>query len=372
MSGPLDGVRVLDLTHVVMGPYATQLMADQGADVIMIESPTGLDANRVLGGGPHEQLAGMALNILRNKRSVALDLKSDAGRAAMRKLIATADVLLAALRPSALERLGLDYESVRAIKPDLIYCQAQGFPMDSAQRDAAAYDDVIQAASGMTSLTQRAFGKRSLVPTVVADKVSGVKIAQAVSAALFQRERTGQGTHIEVAMTRATTAFLLVEHATLGITEPPMGDWGYQRILMPAREPHKTSDGYLHVLPYTPKNYDDLFGTVDWPELRDRSRYETHGAMSTNGDTLYPDISRVLATRSTAEWMQFCTEHSIPAAEVRALEDLIAEFPIEQHPVVGGYRVIESGARFNGERTVVRRHAPLLGEHTEEILASLD
>ena len=371
MPGPLNGVRVLDLTTTIMGPYATQILADQGADVIMIETSE-LGTSRVLGGGPHEELSGVALNLLRNKRSIIVDLKSEQGKADIRRLVATADVVIASLRPGALERLGFDYETLREFKEDLIYCQAQGFPLTSPLRDAAAYDDVIQAASGITSMTYRTYGQRYLIPTVIADKVSGVKIAQAVSAALFQRERTGNGTHIEIAMNRATTAFLLVEHCTLGITEPPMGEVGYKRLLLPERQPHATLDGHIHVLPYKPENYDELFATVDWPELRDRSRYETHGAMAENGDTLYPDISRVLATRTTADWLEFCFEHSIPASEVREIEDLIAEYPVAEHPVAGRYRVIDSGAYFDGKGPDVRRHAPLPGEHTDELLAALD
>lgn len=371
MAGPLDGIRVLDLTRVIMGPYATQILADQGADVIMVESADP-DTNRYMGGGPHEQLSGVALNLLRNKRSVVLDLKSDHGKAAIRRLVPTCDVVVATMRPAALERLGLDYESLRELKGDLIYCQAQGFPLVSTDREAPAYDDVIQAASGVADITQQVYGEGYLLPTIFADKVSGVKMAQAITAALFQRERTGKGAHVEIAMNRATTSFLLVEHGSLGITEPPMGKPGYARIMTPERRPHPTKDGMIHVLPYKPHHYDDLFAAVDWPELRDRSRYASPNVALLNGPSLYADVRRVIATRTTAEWLDFCRERSIPSTNVGRLDELIAELPVAEHPVAGGYRVIDSGAYFDGEGTELRRHAPLAGEHTDEVLGSLE
>ncbi|MFV0535285.1 MAG: CaiB/BaiF CoA transferase family protein [Cumulibacter sp.] len=369
MAGPLDGIRILDLTRVVMGPYATQILADQGADVIMVESPKP-DTNRYMGGGPHEDLSGVALNLLRNKRSIVLDLKSDEGRAAVRALVPTCDVVVATMRPKALEKLGLDYDTLREIKPDLVYCQAQGFPLASQNRDAPAYDDVIQAATGVADITEAVYGEGYLLPTIFADKVSGLQMSQAITAALLKRERTGAGSHVELAMNRATTSFLLVEHGSLGITEPPMGKPGYARIMTPERRPHPTKDGMIHVLPYTPNHYDDIFGTVDWPELKDRSRYANPGKALLNGPSLYADIRRVMATRTSAEWLEFCRERSIPSTNVGRLEDLVAQLPVVQHPVAGGYRVTDTGAYFDGEGAELRLHAPMPGEHNDEILGS--
>lgn len=370
MGGPLDGVRVLDLTRVVMGPYATQILADQGAEVIMIENAEP-DTNRIMGGGPHDQLSGVALNLLRNKRSVVLDLKSDEGRSAVRRLVAACDVVVASMRPAALERLGVGYEQLREVKADLIYCQAQGFALDSPDRDAAAYDDVIQAASGVADISQKVYGEGYLLPTIFADKVSGMAMAQAISAALFQRERTGEGCHIEVAMQRTASSFLLVEHGSKGITEPPMGEPGYTRIMTTERRVHPTADGLIHALPYQPKHYDALFAAVDWPELKDRSRYATPRAALENSMTLYQDVRRVMRTRTTDEWMTFCAERSIPAARVASLESLIDALPVAEHPVVGGYHVTDTAAYFDGAGAELRRHAPLLGADTEEVLAEL-
>lgn len=354
-----------------MGPYATQILADQGADVIMVES-SAPDTNRYMGGGPHEQLSGVALNLLRNKRSILLDLKSDEGKAAIRKLVPTCDVVVATMRPAALERLGLDYESLRELKDDLIYCQGQGFPLASADREAPAYDDVIQAAAGVADISERVYGEGYLLPTIFADKVSGLKMVQAITAALFQHQRTGKGAHVEIAMTRATTSFLLVEHGSLGVTVPPMGDPGYVRIMTPERRPHPTVDGTIHILPYRPQHYDDLFGTVDWPELRDRSRYSQPGETLKNGPSLYVDVRRVIATKTTDEWLEFCRQRSIPCTVVGRLDDLIAQLPVVEHPVAGEYRVLDSGAYFDGEGSELRRHAPLPGEHTDEVLRSLE
>lgn len=353
-----------------MGPYATQILADQGADVIMIENAEP-DTNRIMGGGPHDELSGVALNLLRNKRSVVLDLKSEEGRAAVRKIAATCDVVVASMRPAALERLGVAYEQLRELREDLIYCQAQGFPLASPERDAAAYDDVIQAASGVADISQQVYGEGYLLPTIFADKVSGMAMAQAISAALFQRERTGKGCHIEVAMQRTASSFLLVEHGSKGITEPPMGEPGYARIMTTERRVHPTADGFIHVLPYQPKHYDALFAAVDWPELADRSRYANHRDALENSTSLYRDVRRVMATRTTDEWMAFCAERSIPAARVATLHDLIERLPVEQHPVAGGYHLTDTGAYFDGQGAKLRRHAPLLGADTDDVLRDL-
>ncbi|GAB3309202.1 CoA transferase [Epidermidibacterium keratini] len=365
--GPLDGVRVLDLTRVVMGPYATQILADQGAEVIIIEDAHG-DTNRVMGGGPHDELSGVAMNLLRNKKSVSLDLKTADGQAAALEIAATCDVVVATMRPQALEKLGVSYEHIRAVRPDVIYCQGQGYPLDSEMRDAPAYDDVIQAASGVADLTRQVYDEAYLLPTIFADKVGGLFMAQAVSAALFQRERTGEGAHIELAMTRATSSFLLVEHGSRAIGEPPQGPAGYQRIMTKERRPHPTKDGMIHLLPYQPKHYDALFAEVGWPEFADRSRWENRRASLANSDSLYRDVRRVMATRTTAEWLEFCRAASIPATPVTTIQDLVDELPLAEHPAAGRYRVTPVAARFNGTDIPEPTPAPLIGQDTADVL----
>ena len=221
-EGPLSGVRVLDLTTVVMGPYATQVLGDLGADVIVVEGTT-LETNRVMGPGPHPQLSGTSLNLMRNKRSLRLDFKLAEGREALLRVAATCDVVITNVRPSALRRAGLRYEDVAARHPDIVYCEAHGWPTDSERTDDPAYDDVIQAGTGVADAFRRQTGSPSLVPTIFVDKLCGLTIAYAVIAALFRRERTGRGERIEVPMSEAAAAFVLVEHGAGAIPEPPAG-----------------------------------------------------------------------------------------------------------------------------------------------------
>ena len=229
MAGALQGIRVLDLTSVVMGPMATQIL---GADVITVENAPG-ETNRVMGPGPHSALSGTSLNLLRNKRNIALNLKHPDGRGVLMRLAATCDVFVTNLRPSSLGRLRLTYDEVRHARPDVVYCQAQGFPADTDRANDPAYDDIIQSATGVADAARRAYGEPRLVPILVADKVVGLTIVYAVLAALFHRERSGEGQHIEVPMTQAMTAFMLVEHGAGGVSQPPTGPAGYQRIPYP-------------------------------------------------------------------------------------------------------------------------------------------
>ncbi|MEM7285546.1 MAG: CoA transferase, partial [Actinomycetota bacterium] len=271
-TGPLAGLRVLDLTSVIMGPLASRILADLGADVIVVEGRKG-ERHRAMGGGPHRELSGVALNLLRNKRSIALDLKHDAGRQACLDLAATADVMLTNLRPGPVRRLGLDYEAVRAVRPAVIYCQAHGYPSDGPQADAPAYDDIIQSASGVGDIYRLAGHEPSLFPTLVADKVSGMTIANAVLAALVHRGVSGEGQFIEIPMIDAMRSFVLVEHGAGAISEPPVAPAGYPRILTPQRRPQQTSDGWINVLPYDKAHYNALFGEGGRPDLVDDERF---------------------------------------------------------------------------------------------------
>ncbi|MGH1561417.1 CaiB/BaiF CoA transferase family protein [Mumia sp. DW29H23] len=373
--GPFDGIRVLDLTRVVMGPLATQILADQGADVVLVEARGG-DTNRVMGPGPHAQLSGIALNLLRNKRSIDIDLKTESGMDVVRRLVETCDVVVATMRPQVLVRLGLDYDSLRGIKPDLVYCQAQGFPLDSPRAGEPAYDDIIQAASGVSDMVERVTGEPSLLPTIFADKVCGLVMAQAISAALFHRERTGEGQHVEVAMQEATAAFVLAEHGSGAIAEPPVADSGkeasgYPRVLSPERRPHPTKDGLVHLFPYLPKHYAALFGEAGMPGAADDPRYEDQRATLQNSDSLYRDVRTIAPSRTTQEWLDYCRDVGIPATKVASLQDLVDDLPVVEHHAAGRYRVIPAMARFSATPGGLRRHAPLIGEHTDDVVAEL-
>ncbi|MCU1502646.1 MAG: hypothetical protein JWM12_2000, partial [Ilumatobacteraceae bacterium] len=246
-GGPLAGIRVLDLTSVIMGPLATQLLGDQGADVITVERQ-GTATSRVMGHGPHPQFSGVSLNLLRNKRNVVLDLQHPAGRDLLLRLAATCDVLVTNLRPGPLARLRLAYADVTAVRPDIVYCRAAGFPSDSDRAAEPAYDDIIQAASGLADASRLVHGEPAFLPTLVADKVTGMFIAQAICAALFHRERTGEGQEIEVPMIDAVSAFTLVEHGAGAIDARNPTAAGYPRILSAARRPHPTKDGWVAIL----------------------------------------------------------------------------------------------------------------------------
>lgn len=373
--GPLHGIRVLDLTRVVMGPLATQILADQGADVILLEAEGG-DTNRVMGPGPHPELSGISLNLLRNKRSIAVDLKSEQGHQVLENLIRECDVVVATMRPHVLTRLGLDYESVRALREDIVYCQAQGFAISSPRANEPAYDDIIQAASGVSDIVERVTGEPGLMPTIFADKVCGLVMAQAITAALLERARTGRGRHVEVPMNQAMGAFMLVEHGAGAISEPPVPPssgiaTGYPRVLSPDRRPHPTSDGWVHLLPYRPEHYADLFGEAGMPGAADDPRYADLRSTIANSDSLYRDVRRITPTRTTEEWLTYCRGAGIPATAVASLQDLVDQLPIVDHPYAGRYRVIPPMAVFHGASEQVPSAAPLIGEHTAEVLDQL-
>jgi crotonobetainyl-CoA:carnitine CoA-transferase CaiB-like acyl-CoA transferase len=366
-TGPLSGIRVLDLTSVVMGPFATQILGDLGAEVITVEAARG-DIARIMGAGPHPDLSGTALNLLRNKRNIDVDIKTPAGHDALVRIAATCDVVVTNLRPGPARRAGVAYEDIRAVRPDVVYCQAHGFASDSARADEPAYDDIIQSASGVADATRRTTGAPSLAPTILMDKVCGLSIAYAVSAALFARERTGEGEHIEVPMVDTAIAFMLVEHGAGAIPRPPLEPAGYRRILTPERKPAQTADGWIGVLCYSKEHYDTIFAAGSRADLLGDDRYASGPARIANSPFLYQEVATVLRTRTTGEWLAFCREHSIPATEVADLDDLVDALPDAEHPVTGRYKTIPHPVRFLHHPASVRRPAPLVGQHTVEVL----
>jgi crotonobetainyl-CoA:carnitine CoA-transferase CaiB-like acyl-CoA transferase len=371
-DGPLAGIRVIELATVIMAPYACQILGDLGADVIKVEAPSG-DHSRVMGGGPHPQLSGVALNLHRNKRSVTLDLHQPAARAAFLKLLDTADVFVTNFRPKALKKLALDYESIGAARPGLVYCEAHGFSLESGDADLPSYDDIVQAATGIPALSEAATGAAHYVPTIIGDKVTGLTVTYAVLAALIHRAGTGQGQRVEVPMFDTVLGFNLVEH--LSRAAVPGGKAGYNRILNPFRRPHQTKDGYVAMLPYSDKSWSDLYHAVGHEhELSDPWFQER----LQNPQPVYASLGRILATRTTAEWLELAAELGIPAGPVPTVDDIIDD-PAEHrgvvsehdHPAVGRYRQITPPVRFDRSPAGVRRHAPLLGEDTVEVLAEI-
>jgi crotonobetainyl-CoA:carnitine CoA-transferase CaiB-like acyl-CoA transferase len=373
----LEGVRVVDLTTVVMGPLATRMLADMGADVIWVESPHG-DVLRDYEPMRSPKMGAFSMSVSRNKRSVVLDLKAPAGAEAMRELIASADVFVTNLRRKAIERLGLDETKVRALRPDIVYCTANGFGTGGPNEDQAAYDDVIQAASGLAS-TFAWNGEPQLVPSILADKVAGVHVAFAIAAALFDRERTGEGATLEVPMAETMAAFNLIEHLGGKTFRPQHGDFSYSRIRTPHRRPRRTKDGWIVVLPYSTDNWHCFFDFAGRPEFIDDPRFATGRERIKHSDELYGLLDDIVSQRTTAEWLAFCADNSIPASEVVDLEH-VDEHPHfkavellqdEEHPTEGDCRYVRDPIKVNGEISPLRRHAPRLGADTEEVLREL-
>ena len=373
--GALAGIRIIDLTTVLMGPLATRMLADHGADVVRVEALTP-QSTRHSPPSRNPGMNGFTLNLQRNKRSIALDLKHPEGAAAVAELVASADVVVSNMRRSALERLGLDAKTLRTRHPDLIHCTANGFGSSGPYADRAAYDDVIQAASGLAALSERIDGEPRLVPTVIADKVSGMTITQAVMAAIIHRLKTGEGQSIEVPMFETMVAFNLVEHHRGQAFEPPIGDVGYVRLLNPYRRPLKASDGWICLLPYTDTDWAQFFTFVDHPELIDDPRFVDHGARLANVEDLYRFLGEMAGRHTIEEWLAFTAKTSIPAAPVLDLADahldpqIIASdlMPLADHPTEGRYRMVNDSVKFSASPTEVRRHAPFLGQHTVELL----
>jgi crotonobetainyl-CoA:carnitine CoA-transferase CaiB-like acyl-CoA transferase len=363
--GPLHGIRVLDLTSVVMGPLATVILGDLGADVIAIESARG-DTNRRMGIGAVAGLSDVALNLLRNKRNLAIDLKAPGARGAVLRLAATCDVFVTNLRPGPLERLGLGYEALRAVRDDIVYCRAAGYRSDSESGDDPAYDDVIQAAAGVTDVVAKAGHEPALMPTLLADKVSGLTVAYAILAALVHRERSGEGQLVEVAMTEATEAFLMVEHS-IGVVAEPGPTVGYSRVLTPRRRPQRSADGSVMLFPYLPEHWRALLEEIGEEDLALDPRL--YPGRRGDTDFAYGLLERIAPRRTTSEWIEFCRARQIPVTRVASIDEVVTSWPVATHPLAGRYHQVPSPARFSATPASVRREAPLVGEHNREVLA---
>jgi crotonobetainyl-CoA:carnitine CoA-transferase CaiB-like acyl-CoA transferase len=376
-TGPLDGVRVIDLSTVVMGPYAAQILGDLGADVIKIESPA--DTVRV---GQYRTTPGMTplnLNVNRNKRSVALNLKDEDDREKALKLIDTADVLITNMRPGALSRLGLNYADVAERNPGLVYAHAQGFRGDSDRAGNATYDETVQAASGLVDIANRAIGRPVYLPTIIGDKVSSLTIAYSVLAALVHRNNTGQGQRIEIPMTDTMIAFNLVEHLAGHAFEPEQGPTGFNLSMAKGHHAVHTSDGLACVVPYNPQNFRDFFAAAGRPDLVEDPRIAGYMIDPADSDDLMHLVDECAPALTTEEWGEVCEKHSIPFAPVleldRAHEDSYVRdghlLDVVQHPSEGAIRSIGIPIRFSATPGSIRRQAPLPGQDTADVLAEI-
>jgi len=376
MPGPLHGVRVLDLTTVVMGPYATQILADFGADVIKVEPPDG-DVMRYAWPFRNPGMGHIFLNANRNKRSIVLDLKQAPARQACLALAKTADVLVYNIRPQAMARLKLSYEEVTKENPRLIYVGCFGYSQRGPYAAKAAYDDLIQGAAGLPWLLQKQGAETPrYAPIIVADRSVGQQVASAVSAALYRREKSGKGQRVDVPMFEHLLQIVLGEHLGGYTFEPQQGEAGYARMLAPDRRPYQTRDGYVCVLIYNDKQWRAFFDVIGQPEKFKEPKFSSQEVRSKHYPEAYAFVAEELRKRTTAEWLEALERADIPVQRMNSIDDIVADphlaatgyFRTIEHPTEGRIRSMAVPSEWSESPPEYRRHAPRLGEHTREVL----
>lgn len=375
MSGPLHGVRIIDITSAMMGPSATQILGDLGAEIIKVEPPGG-DSVRGTGPARHPGMSALFLGANRNKRSIVLDLKQAAGREVLLKLAEAADVLVYNVRPRAMARLRLTYADVAAVNPRIIYCGAYGYRQDGPYAAKSAYDDLIQGAVGLPSLYARHGGEPRYVPAAIVDRSMGLTIVYTVNAALFYRERSGRGQAVDVPMFETMTEILLSDHLYGKTFEPALGGMGYTRMLSPERRPFPTLDGHICVMPYVDKDWQKTFELIGREDLKTDPRFADVAQRTRNIVELYRLLAQGLLLRTTEEWVRTFDEADIPAMRLHTPESLLEDphlkeigfFGFAEHPSEGTLRTMAVPSRWSESPPDVRRLAPRLGEHSVEVL----
>jgi crotonobetainyl-CoA:carnitine CoA-transferase CaiB-like acyl-CoA transferase len=371
-TGPLKGIRILDLTTVLFGPFGTQTLGDWGAEIIKVESLTG-DTWRTSGVFRNRGMSGQFMAVNRNKRSIALDLKHPEGKEVLRRLIPTVDALVSNIRPAGLARLGFSYEACQELNPRIVYATAVGFGQDGPWRARPAFDEIIQAASGFAS----AMGTDEepvFVPSLVGDKICGMALTSAVTAALLHRERTGEGQMVEVPMLETLAAFNSIEMFGGIAFVPPTGPAGYKR--MKARRPVRTKDGWLTMLPYSGDNWCAFFQAVGHPECIEEFSVRDPVARARNIDRIYDRMREIAVTRTTAEWEELLLSIDVPHTAFTRLSEVAEQPHLKavdllqkvEHRTEGTLLQARPPARFSASPAKVRRLAPRLGEHTREVL----
>ena len=376
MPGPLSGLKVLELTSVVLGPWAAQTMADMGADVIKIEAPFG-DSNRQLGASRNPGMAALYLSNNRNKRSLVLDLKQESARDALLTIVKDCDVFLHNNRPQVMTKLRLEYEDIKSVNENIIYCGTYGYSKDGPYGEKGALDDSIQAASGIAALNELVLGEPRYLPTVVADKTTAITVVYSILAALYHREKTGIGQEIEVPMFETMVSFVMAEHIWGEVFEPKLGEAGYTRLMSHHRKPYKTKDGYIAVLPYMNNHWQTFCEKAEREELIEDERFKDLSSRVKNIDDTYSETGKILATKTTQEWLDIFAETKVPVIVVNSLEDLFHDPHLEavdfwqsfEHPTEGQLKMPGFPSKFSKTPASIRKHAPKLGEHSKEILA---
>lgn len=377
MSGPLAGLTVVDLTTVVMGPYATQILGDLGASVIKVEAPGG-DNVRHVGPMKNRGMGHMFLHLNRNKKSIVLDLKQPAGRDALLRIAANADVLIYNIRPQAMQRLRLGHADVTAVNPRIIYVGAYGFGQQGPYAARPAYDDLIQGMAGLPWLLQQSGATEPrYIPATLADRIVGLHAVYAVTTALYHRERTGIGQAVEVPMFECMSQMILGDHFGGRTFDPPVGGAGYARVLAPQRKPFRTRDGYICVLMYNDKQWREFFHLIGRDDLyRDDPRFNSHENRSARIDEVNAFVAGEMLKRSTGEWLDALMAADIPATRMNAIDDVIDDEHLtgtgfvgtEKHPSEGTLRTTRAATRWSHTPPAPQCSAPRLGEHGAEVL----
>ena len=378
--GPLAGVRILDLTSVILGPFATQILATMGAEIIKIETPEG-DNMRDVGPMRNSKMGHIFLQANRGKKSIVLDLKDPKAKQATLDLAKTVDVFISNIRPQALDRLGLGYQDLKKVNEKIIYISCSGFGVDGPYADKPAYDDLIQGATGVPWLMQQhGVHEPRYAPTTLGDRVTGLHSVYAVTSALYAREKTGKGQHVVVPMFESIAQFILGDHLGGESFIPPIGKSGYARLLSPYRKPYATQDGYISILIYNDKHWKSFFEAIGQPERLKEEIFCTHTNRANNIDRVYSEVEKIIKTRSTSQWRQLLDQYDLPNQPMNSISDLIHDehlnktsfIHIENHPSEGKIRVMNSPVSWSetpAEENLTP--APALGQHTAEILRGL-
>jgi crotonobetainyl-CoA:carnitine CoA-transferase CaiB-like acyl-CoA transferase len=375
-AGPLHGVRIVDMSTVMMGPYATQILADYGADVIKVEPPEG-DIMRFAKPMRSPGMGAMSLQTNRNKRSIVLDVKKEAGRRALLRLCANADVFFTNNRPASMRRLKLGDEDLRAANPRLVRVNLVGYGENGPYAGRPAYDDLIQGISGVPGLFARVSGHEPrYVPLTMADRIVGLNAVHVVLAAIIDRDRTGAGQAVELPMFETLAQFVLGDHMGGRTFVPPLGDAGYSRLLAADRRPYQTSDGYVCVLVYTDKQWEAFIRASGRAELADDPRLKDYATRAQHYGPIYAMLADIIRTRPTAEWMRLLQAADIPCVPMHDLDGLIDDehlnaagfFVDMEHPSEGSIRLTGIPSRWSRSSLRIARHSPRIGEHSVEVL----
>ena len=376
-TGPLSGVRILDLTTVVMGPYATMILSNLGAHIIKLEPPSG-DIMRHVGPMKNKLMGHSFINANHGKRSIVLDLKKPQARSVALKIAEHSDVFVHNIRPAALERLGLDYDSIAAVNPRIIFASAVGFGSGGRYSGKPAYDDLIQGIVGVPTLVHEGGGERPrYVPTPIADRSVGLYLSSMISAALYAREKSGHGQSVEVPMFEVLSQYVLGDHLAGLSYDPAQGGPYYTRLISKNRHPYKTADGYICALIYNDAHWQAFFRVISQPAMFfEDDRFSSQSSRADNIDFVYEFVARELAKKTTSEWLILFEENDIPAMVMNTIESLIEDphlndvgfFSMRQHPTEGLLRMMNPPETWSATESFVGGFAPNLGQHTYEVL----